>query len=631
MLSQLFVGVVAFFALFSSAAGQACNPGQPYGPLADGSCDPYVPPVNVANPAAADHTTGVQMSDYQLSSLNSLTNFVFLVLSEDSFDNLMATFPGVNNLQTLIASNSVPQQINWTTGQPYASFPADPTNGIPAGLPNKPFDIVAQSGIPGVSLSSIFSNPSHNYHQTQLKINGGAENGWIYWSTGKSATMGMGYYNLAANPNTGIWGIGQNFTVFDRFHVGSFGDQVCAHMYTIGAATPAYDSANPGKCPASILSQTQWFAPTAYNGSMWLLSDPTTQPALSRDCYLIGDVVSAQICNVGGDLVFPQIPNSQSNPGHFGDLADAAGVSWAYYSENFTLSENSNCSIKDGWNRHESALTHFTTFNTVNSSYWLQHEKDASQFWAALSSTSLEQVSWYRPSQNEDYGFSNNDPSAGATFIDNFFQKIYASSLWQQNKLAVLVTFSDANGMFVSQHSTHSRTLPAAVLSSCFSSCSWGDLLFCVACTGSRPTLRRRPLRPRCPCACLHGIALPLPLTGRQQQRQQSAVRALFVVQDAGSTLQHSNGLAAEPVGQRSLPGCTRSHHVLPARCPGPAADLQRRRQWQCGCGSCVACGGGCGGRGGAGVWCVDGAVRRVEGGGIVIADSMHGRLVGSG
>ena len=89
MLSHLFAGVVALFALFSSASSQACNPGQPYGPLADGSCDPYVPPVNLANPTAADHTTGVRFSDYQLSSLNSLTNFVFLVLSEDSFDNLM--------------------------------------------------------------------------------------------------------------------------------------------------------------------------------------------------------------------------------------------------------------------------------------------------------------------------------------------------------------------------------------------------------------------------------------------------------------------------------------------------------------------------------------------------------------
>ena len=89
MLAQLFVGALAFLALLSPASSQSCNSGQPYGPLTDGSCDPYVPPVNLANPIPADHTSNVKMSDYQLSSLNSLTNFVFLVLSEDSFDNLM--------------------------------------------------------------------------------------------------------------------------------------------------------------------------------------------------------------------------------------------------------------------------------------------------------------------------------------------------------------------------------------------------------------------------------------------------------------------------------------------------------------------------------------------------------------
>ena len=363
MLRSLFFVALAVLALVSPTDGQACNPGGPQGKLADGSCDPYVPPVNLASPSVADHTTNVAVSSAQVAALNNLTNFVFLILSEDTFDNLMATFPGVNNLQSALSAGQVPVQTNWTTGVPYSSFPADPTNSIPAGLPNAPYNIITQSGIPGVSLSTIFSNPSHNYHQTQLKINGGANNGWIYWSAGKSATMGMvgttalplhptatpphatthrcsrthccvcaalsvlflrATTDLSANPNSGIWGIGQKYTVFDQFFAGSFGDQTCAHMYTVGAAPPPFDSSNPGVCPSSLLSQSQWFAPTAYNGSLWLLTDPTTQPALSRDCYLIGDVVSDQMCDTGGDLVFPQIPNSVSNPKHFGDLLDGA-------------------------------------------------------------------------------------------------------------------------------------------------------------------------------------------------------------------------------------------------------------------------------------------------------------------
>ena len=260
------------------------------------------------------------------------------------------------------------------------------------------------------------------------------------------------YYDLSSEANTGLWQLGSQYLTFDRFHVGSFGDQVCAHMYTVGAATPPYDSANPGVCPPSIANQSSAaagiFAPVTFNGSTWILSDPSFQPSLSRDCYLIGDVVSPNLCADAGDLVFPLIPNSVSNPKHFGDLADGAGLSWAYYSENFTLSENTDCKVKDGWNRHESSLQHFSTFNVLNSTYWLQHQKDSSQFYSALASGSLEQVTWYRPNQYHDYGFSNNDPAAGAALVDSFFASVYASPLWQQGQLGVLVAFSDANGMF---------------------------------------------------------------------------------------------------------------------------------------------------------------------------------------
>ena len=86
------------------------------------------------------------------------------------------------------------------------------------------------------------------------------------------------YYDLSATPNSGIWGLGQKYTVFDRFHVGSFGDQVCAQMYTIGAATPAYDSSNPGTCPTTILNQTQWFAPPAYKAACGFCLIPPPSP-----------------------------------------------------------------------------------------------------------------------------------------------------------------------------------------------------------------------------------------------------------------------------------------------------------------------------------------------------------------
>ena len=55
----------------------------------------------------------------------------------------------------------------------------------------------------------------------------------------------------------------------------------------------------------------------------------------------------------------------------------------------------------------------------------------------------------------------NNDPSAGGAFVDKFFQQIYASPLWQANKLAVLVSFSDTNGMFRPRAALRGRSVRA--------------------------------------------------------------------------------------------------------------------------------------------------------------------------
>ena len=55
---------------------------------------------------------------------------------------------------------------------------------------------------------------------------------------------------------------------------------------------------------------------------------------------------------------------------------------------------------------------------------------------------------WYAPAQTHDYGFSNNNPAAGNAFVDSFMANITSSALYQAGKLGVIVTFSDANGMF---------------------------------------------------------------------------------------------------------------------------------------------------------------------------------------
>lgn len=230
-------------------------------------------------------------------------------------------------------------------------------------------------------------------------------------------------------------------------------------MYTIGAPLIPFNSATPGVCPTDgSIHPSQDFATTDINTKLnqWEMTDDTQQPPLDRGCYLIGDLNSANLCPTAtGTTLLPPIPNGPNNPKHIGDLLDPLGVSWCHYSENFTTAEvdcsaGSTVSYKPtGWNPHMQPFNHFSTFSSQTSSYWTTHQKDAlTDFFPALNSGKLENVTWYRPTSFYCYGFGNNSPRDAAGWMDQFVSQVQASSLWQQKRLAVIFTFANANGLF---------------------------------------------------------------------------------------------------------------------------------------------------------------------------------------
>ena len=415
--------------------------------LAQQSCqygDPKVPPVGTG--PAADRTSSFSPTSYQLSSLQSLTNFVILVLSEDGYDNLMGAYPGGNNLAAYYAANADTTQ-KTPQGTAWSSFSPDPSNLLYQAQPNAVFDLLSANA--SLTLSTILTNPSHSFFQTQYKINGGRMDQFYTWGD-SHATVGMSYYNLSsAAPNNGLWGLANQYTLFDRFHVATFGDSVVAHLYLAGTGPVPFNASTPGQCPASVQALAQSsnnFAPVNSSG---VLTDPTAQPGLSCDCWLIGDLNSANLCP-GSGLLLPPIPAGPSRPAMFGDLADLAGVSWAWYSEDLLGAEAVNCtqSGQRQFNVHEQPFQHFSTFTSPTDPYWTQHQQDGNAFFPKLYSGQLEQVTWYAPAQTHDFGVSNNGPAQGTAFLDAFMANITAAPLWQQGKLGVIVTFSDANGMF---------------------------------------------------------------------------------------------------------------------------------------------------------------------------------------
>ena len=97
-----------------------------YSPL-DGKCDPYIPGVNAASTAAADHTTGATFTSTAVNSLNSITNFVIVLLANDGFDNLLGTFAGANNLAKSTIGPQV-QRNGTSYGATLAGLGVDPYN-----------------------------------------------------------------------------------------------------------------------------------------------------------------------------------------------------------------------------------------------------------------------------------------------------------------------------------------------------------------------------------------------------------------------------------------------------------------------------------------------------------------------
>ena len=148
-------------------------------------------------------------------------------------------------------------------------------------MPNAPFNVLTATAghtTTPITISSQMSNPSHNTFQTPLKINGGLMNQFCAWSINKSAAMSMSYYDLSAYPNTGLWKLASQYTLLDGFLAGSFGDLLCAEMYTIGAGLANLNSTNPG-CPINGvgMNPANDFASTEYNPTTqrWEMTDDT--------------------------------------------------------------------------------------------------------------------------------------------------------------------------------------------------------------------------------------------------------------------------------------------------------------------------------------------------------------------
>ena len=310
----------------------------------------------------------------------------------------------------------------------------------PSALPNSPF---LASTYWNESATSSF-DVTHRYYQEQWQINGGAMNRYAAWGGSAAANSAgiitptatgwaMQYWNITSQY---MGQLGLNFTVFDHYFHSYFGGSTPGAISVFAGDLPYYNSSSTG-CPASLVAAFAGGAPTV-DGSNF-----TVDGILDTNCRMIND---AYVPGFGATTNF--IPSNQTT---IGDLLDQAGVSWAWYAQNWDLAyagRPANLSTTHFAYHHHAPL-YYQPLANFTSPYFLAHMQDEANFFTALANNAgLPSVSYVRPSPDDDMHPAQNNPVLAQAHLQSYLDAIFASQYWQSNKTAVLITFDENGGYF---------------------------------------------------------------------------------------------------------------------------------------------------------------------------------------
>ena len=448
-----------------------------------GSPFPCGPPSDNANPPPSTTAS---------SLLAKYSNIVTIYLTANSFDFLFGAYPNANNIQRAIQNGLYNPQITETgylgaSNQTYTCLPHDTVGYITntskpfntsSCIPNLPFEV--SQLIP--QNTTWPTDPKHTFYATQYNTNGGLMNGFV-WASGKAGGVAMGYYDMTGSY---IFQLAQNYTLFDNFFQSVFGGVMVNHLVSRTAPPPSHPPRPPSlSSPASpltcrsrvccaaqymVMAQVptwnstlnpvcpQYIYQTYNNGTItanttglfpynYLDADGNYLPAndnsiFTPDCHVVENV---DPFTLGKSPNLPPL-----NYTHIGDLLDTVGASWTWYYQSWNRTKATPVGSKTSApvSLHENPFTFFPKFAQVNSSYVSSHIKDDDQFFSDLANGFLPNVTWVKPDQSDGYGVTDNNPVIGNAKLQQYMNAIYASSYWQQNKMLVIVTFSDSDGLY---------------------------------------------------------------------------------------------------------------------------------------------------------------------------------------
>lgn len=397
------------------------------------------------------------------ATLAKIRHVVVIYGENRSFDNLYGTFPGADGIAQAAPENVIQRDFDgkslptlppvWSGAGP--SF--DPAFGN--ALPNAPFRI---DGPPAnLPLSTPTRDLVHRYYENIEQIDGGRND--MFAALSDAGGLAMGHYDGSRLP---MWSLAREFTLADRFFMGTFGGSYMNHIWLACACVAQFPGAPDGLKsklgPDGRLARKATSPASALTGPVqWELSG-----SLTPDGYAVNTIQppfqpSGAAPAAGGD---PRFADAAKNPlppqdaATLGDRLSDRGVSWTWYSGgwNQALADGakpggssrgviySNKPNTVNFQPHHQAYNYFSRY-APGTAMRQQHLKDVSDLLADIDHDSLPQVVFYKPTGdlNEHPGYT--DVESGDRHIAQLVDRIRRSPAWDST--LIIVTY-DENGGF---------------------------------------------------------------------------------------------------------------------------------------------------------------------------------------